>query len=220
MRFFVASWNRSGLVFAMACVLAGCSQPTDLQKFEQALQKVQEESAESFDVRLFPDITDAEAERLATIATLRDINLDNAPISDDVVSKLVEGIPQMQSLSLTNTKVTNRCLQSLQPAAHLIRLRVDMTRITDAGLQHLQQIPTLEELHMWRTRITDQGVAYLSELPKLRYLSLDETQVTDEGLKSLEQMKSLRYLSLWKTQVTDEGVQRLQTALPALEINR
>jgi hypothetical protein len=121
-----------------------------------------------------------------------EVNFENIPVTDADLAHL-EGMSQLDELSLNNTEVTDVGLKHLQGLCHLTALGLDNTRITDTGLQRLRG------------------------LRELRTLGLAGTHVTDVGLEHLKRLKLLRWLDLRGTQVTDEGVEKLRPALPNIQ---
>ena len=66
-------------------------------------------------------------------------------------------------------------------------LNLGDTRVTDAGLEHLKELTELRSLDFhspspaYRTNVGDAGLEYLKRLTKLESLDLTYTKVTDTG---------------------------------------
>jgi hypothetical protein len=123
------------------------------------------------------------------------VDFTNLPISDGDL-EIIEGLTQLQNLSLYNTNAT------------------------DAGLKHLKGLTQLQKLVLVNTPVTDAGLGHLEGLTKLEYLLLVDTQVTDAGLGHLKGLTKLQCLLLQGTKVTDAGVAELKKALPNVEVYR
>ena len=71
-------------------------------------------------------------------------------------------------------------LQGL-PQLHTLNLRT--TKVTDAGLAHLKGLPQLQSLDLGGIPMTDAGLEHLQGLLKLKSLFLGGTTVSDEGVQ-------------------------------------
>lgn len=133
---------------------------------------------------------------------------------DANVADSLADFARLKELDLDNTPVTDAGLASLGRLTNLRILHLDRTAVTCEGLTSLRGLPDIEELYLMQTNVTDLGLEHLAQLPKLKLLYLDNTQVSDVGLERLETARTLRWLSLGNTQVTKAGVTRLQNKLP------
>jgi internalin A len=122
------------------------------------------------------------------------VHLGMTAVSDASLLQLVNKLPSLNDLKITNAVVGDEFLRGLAGNANLGVLSLSDTRITDDGLQ------------------------YLADLPALRYLVLSEEAITDEGLKQLAQLKELKGVILRESNCTAVGVRALQKALPDCEI--
>ena len=148
-------------------------------------------------------------------------------------------LPQLASLDLSFTDVTDDGLAQLKRLTSLKELDLMHTRITDAGLAHLKGLKNLSRLRLGDgfiavglrvdnslkpllglTPITDAGLAHLEGLTNLWELDLSATEITDAGLVHLKALNNLRVVDLRGTHVTDAGAKELQRALPRLKIIR
>jgi len=107
---------------------------------------------------------------------------------DDAELDLLKTHPNLQSLRMRATKVTDSELARLKVLTRLELLDLGYCKnVTDAGLGHLKGLTTLQSLNLDGTRITDAGLASLKGLPQLRILDLRGTKVTNGGVKKLQQ---------------------------------
>lgn len=94
-------------------------------------------------------------------------------------------------------------LARLAPLAPNIKsLNLAFTKVTDAGLAPIAKMPNLERLRLERTSISDAGIKSLAGLRHLSYLNLYATNVTDDALPILKSLPALRQLYVWQTKVT------------------
>jgi len=117
-------------------------------------------------------------------------------------------------VDLRGNGVTDAGVVHLQGLSQLQHLSLWDTQVTDAGLMHLQGLTQLRSLDL------DPGLERLKGLTQLRILDLSGTQVADAGLVHLEGLTRLQWLRLVGTKVTDAGVRELQKALPNAHIVR
>ncbi len=148
-------------------------------------------------------------------------------------------LPQLSSLDLSFTDVTDDGLAHLKELTSLSELDLMHTRITDSGLAHLKGLSNLSCLRLGDgfiaaglrveeslkplfdlPPITDAGLAHLEGLTNLAELDLSGTEMTDAGLVHLKTLANLRIIDLRGTRVTDAGAKELQRALPRLKIIR
>ncbi len=128
-------------------------------------------------------------------------------IDDDLTP--LQDLEGIESLTLTETRVTGPGLQSISRWQSLRDLSLGHNPIGDEGLAHLGALKGLVSLDLYRTRITDEGLRHLNGLTKLEELSLSETSISDSGLRHLSSLNRLHTLRLWDTRVSDEGLQFL-----------
>ncbi len=149
---------------------------------------------------------------LAAAKTLRDLGARIEPVAADS--------PDLDAnLSLGGSRITDDSLASLTPLfPNLKSLSLARTAITDKGLASLADAAALESLHLEGTAITDAGLASLTKLPRLSYLNLHSTKITDAGLRTLASLKPLRKLYVWGTGVTEQGVAELKKANAELTV--
>ena len=101
----------------------------------------------------------------AEVAT---VGFDASQITDAGLEHL-DGLSQLQLLSLADTQVTDAGLEHLKGLSQLQELWLDRTQVTDAGLEHLKGLSQLQELWLNGTKVTEAGVAKLRKsLPKCK----------------------------------------------------
>jgi hypothetical protein len=86
-----------------------------------------------------------------------------------------------------NPQLTGAFLQHVADLPNLKSLVVRGTGITDAALSYLQHAKNVQDLMLDRTKVTDAGVVHLRGLSNIRSLDLTETAVTDEGIASVRE---------------------------------
>ena len=203
-------------------LLLGCSEvgsKSDPVKLESAVEELRATGGDWLDVREFPRLTDKDVEALREAPPLKAINLDGTLTGDAAVRLIAEVHPQVGSLSLSETGVTDETLKAVAPLKELHFLRLDKTAVTNEGLKLLPTDFPVRELSLWRNHVTDDGAGILAKLKFLRSLSLDGTGVTDAGLLRLASNPALKELRVSNTKVTAPGVEKFRKARPDVELH-
>jgi Leucine Rich repeat len=78
------------------------------------------------------------------------------------------------------------CLVPLQGLTQLQNLSLSGNRITDKGLELIAHLPKLETLDLDATDVSDAGIVSLQSMKSLRAVRLGGTLVTPEGVKKLQ----------------------------------
>lgn len=106
---------------------------------------------------------------------------------DESFAQLQPVIPNLVSVNLAATAVTDRSVEMLAPAENLRMIRLSETQITDEAIDSLVEMKNLESVNLFGTAITDEGVRKLSGLPKLKSLYLWQTEVSQDVISELEE---------------------------------
>ncbi len=150
-----------------------------------------------------PEITSAGFCHLKRLSRLRELNIDQCPISDsDLVNLSVA--TELRNLTLMHTHVNGSGLAYLKPR-NLTDLTLDSSPVTDDGLSGIKSLPNITCFCLNRTLVSDKGMVWLKNL-NLNHLELDGTRVTGTGLRYLRGSKDLEELCLVDAPVTDEGL--------------
>lgn len=166
-----------------------------------------------------PSVTDREIDVLQALPEMRSLTLTDCGVTDEGLSRL-KSSASLESLSVEGSGISDRGLIHVVVLPHLEYLSLSNTPVTDVGLAKLRRLSRLQLLRVDGTKVTDDGLVHLKAFRHLETLSLDNTQITDAGLAHLRELPALRDLYLENTRVTDEGVAELQRTLKVLRINR
>lgn len=182
--------------------------------------------------------TDAELERIAGVAELRLLHLNDCPITgpglvhlagltelqelsfyngkvDDTGLRRLAGLKKLRILNLQRTPVTDETLAVIGGFPELVDLNLESTRISDAGLKHLSALPKLEKLILAGTAISDAGLAEIAKIKSLKQVMVHACSVTDAGVLQLAELPQLRHVSVRISFVTEAGRDALQAKLAA-----
>ena len=126
----------------------------------------------------------------------------------------IAGHPNLETLLLARSTVTDADLLVLQTLPNLRKLNLSETHVSDAASTVLAGLKELTQLQLSGTQITDETLAHVSELTELEVLRVDFTEVTNAGVASLTNAK-LHTLGLIGTGVNNEisGVLAGKTSL-------
>lgn len=116
-----------------------------------------------------------------TAASMRG-NLD-----DKTFAKLTPVLPQLVSVDLTATEITDQSVATLTAATQLRRIRLAETPVTDASIDTLLKLPQLESINLFGSKVTDSGIRKLAALPNLKNLYLWQTPATPETIQMLKE---------------------------------
>jgi Leucine-rich repeat (LRR) protein len=152
-----------------------------------------------------------EAGRIVLIA------LVDSVAGDDELAQL-EGMNDLKTLLLSNSRVTSRGLVHLRGMQALQKLSLHRTGIDDSGLPYLEPLANLVELDLSYSQVTDAGLAALPELPKLQVLKLHATRLSDASVPLLKKRTGLKQLWLGDTQIGPDALRELKVALPNTRI--
>jgi tRNA A-37 threonylcarbamoyl transferase component Bud32 len=158
---------------------------------------------------------DADLRALAAFPQLRTLELQGTKVTDAGM-KYVGELKDLQSLDLLFAPVGDAGIKRLAGLTRLQMLTLSGRKVTDAGMRDLEKLRNLHHLALHDTAITDEGMKSLAGLAAMDNLSLISARgVGDEGMKSVARMKRLRLLDVFETRVADEGLKEL-AGLPRL----
>lgn len=152
------------------------------------------------------------------------VRLPVGPRSDtDILLQYVKGLPQLQTLSVSQTNVTDAGLREIQGLKHLEVLDLSRTNITDDGLENVKALTELRCLGINDTYITGAGFACLEGLTHLEKLRFSDTKVTDADVgclvQSLRGLRSLRYVEIgYNPKITERSRREIQASLPHVTV--
>jgi hypothetical protein len=90
------------------------------------------------------------------------LGLGETDVGDDDVIQVVQRLPNLEHLVLSDTNVTDRTLEAVAGLKRLTTLRLQNTRITDAGLQTLRGLP-LRTLDIGLTCVSENSAPLLAK---------------------------------------------------------
>lgn len=112
----------------------------------------------------------------------------------------------LKSLNLRG-EITDKMFLELGPLPQLETLFLGGTLITDEGLQRLAGFPSLKHLSLYHTSIDGPGLKYLEHTPGLTRLDFESRQ-GDDMLQYLAPLQNLDEFVI-SAPITDEGLERM-----------
>jgi serine/threonine protein kinase len=151
----------------------------------------------------------------------------------------LRGLPELQSISLSDASCSNAILEPLKDMPNLKTLNVVKGKLTDAIVEYLRPVHQLHDLDLsaqplltanilkqlppslttlglkYDMGISRGGFADLARYKQLKSLTVSDTKLADGDLRALRPLKNLEYLCISRTIITDDGVDQM-LALPSL----
>ncbi|HVK10783.1 MAG TPA: hypothetical protein VM597_18590 [Gemmataceae bacterium] len=146
---------------------------------------------------------------------LTDFDLDEVTDLDKVLPLLKE-FPEIESVSLSNSRFTGKHAEHLAELKNLQDANLFQSKIDDAGLKHLTGLKFLRRVPMGHSLVTDEGLKTIGTMTQLEYVGVRGNKVTDAGLAHLKNLSGLTGLYLGETAVSDNGLKHL-AAFPKLQ---
>ncbi|MFN7627759.1 MAG: hypothetical protein ACK5PZ_13085, partial [Pirellula sp.] len=152
------------------------------------------------------------AEAVSRLDSVFLLDLNTTLISDESVRPLAK-MKSLRDLCLTNNAISDRGVEYLQ-GLDLYILRLSETDVTDKCLDSLFGMKSLYALNLDVCNITDEGVEKLLKLRSLQALGLESTQVTFGALCKLANLHFLESLHVSFCGLSDEEAAKLKKTLP------
>lgn len=129
------------------------------------------------------------------LQTIRELELTGARI-DDHSLKLIESMPHLVSLDLSDTRLSNDCIPFISSARSLRSLSLGgCERFTDAGLAILiNQLPNLRAIYLHKTAAGSNTVAAILNHAHLRTADLGWCDLASADFQRLVERSNLREL--------------------------
>ena len=125
------------------------------------------------------------------------------------IGNLTIGLEEFSDMDLTGSGVTDGGLQHLAKLPNLESLNLAATKITNTGLLAALSLPKLTKLNLNGCLISLPMVETLSKLERLEILSLESTKVGDNELPPLVNLSQLKELDLSYCPITDNAFKTL-----------
>ena len=150
-------------------------------------------------------VTDLCGDYLCSATTLEEIWIQgHGNLTDEFVSKLTNGLPNLESFRLACPELTDESLRLLAKRSKRLKLLdVRSNKFTDAGIEHLSKASKLETLLLDSSSLTEECVKSIGGLHQLQCLQLTIPTISDAGARMLAKLPSLEILAMRQPALTD-----------------
>lgn len=149
-------------------------------------------------------VTDAWLARLATVTSLKKLDLANCAIQGDGLESLGK-LSGLRELNLTLTPISDNALKHLGHLAELRVLGLASTQCTGTGFAHLKGLQKLESVNFHFTPLNDAGLAEIAQVPISDRLWFAHTRFTDAGAAHLASQKKLKRCGIGSADKASSG---------------
>lgn len=161
-----------------------------------------------------PIFTDDDVAILTRWPNLVTVGIRATTITDRSLPVLLS-LPKLTNLTVNRSQISNSGFRKLAQHPSINQLGIEASEIDDRALDVLPNATQLSRLSLLgNTRITDEGLRYLKFLPRLEHLDVSYGLITDMGLDHIAEvstLKSLLFLNHDRTdRITDEGLKHLE----------
>jgi hypothetical protein len=185
------------LLLSLACATSAAAQDGQIVR-DQAGHIIEMSLARTW-------ATDADIERIATIQTLKRLDLSLTYVSDRGIERL-KALDQLEDLNLSAAEfITDAAVAFLRGHRQLKTLNLRGTDVTDTSLTYVAELPRLQSLDIAFTQISDVGLEHLASLAQLEELDLGGNKISGVGLHVLKLLPKLRKLSFYGIQRRNAG---------------
>lgn len=140
---------------------------------------------------------------------LKAVSLDKSETTDAAAAKLAL-LPNLTSLSATDSLVRGKCLNELRKCKSISFLRFGNGEIDHDSLQFLAQFPNLKRLSLRRAGLKRADIEKVSKCTNLVNLAISQNPGVDDSCVALvAKLKNLNELELADTAVSVAGIEKL-----------
>jgi hypothetical protein len=140
---------------------------------------------------------------------LKVVSLDKSETTDAAAAKLAF-LPNLTSLSATDSLVRGKCLDELRKCKSIRFLRFGNGEIDHSSLQFLAQFPNLKRLSLRRAGLKKTDIEQVSKCTSLVNLAISQNPALDDSCVALiTKLKNLTDLELAETAVSSAGLEKL-----------
>jgi hypothetical protein len=119
------------------------------------------------------------------------------------------GHPNLTSLNLRRSLVSDDGMASLLRFQKLASVDVSETNVTALGISQLRRLPTLKMLTLDGNQLRQLATVPNQELPLVHQLWLDSERIDDNAISDLERWEHLDHIAVVRGAITDNGMAEL-----------
>ncbi len=151
--------------------------------------------------------------KLANHPSLKALYVDGIGVDDTLVPVLAT-VPNLEDLSIGNTKITSASFKDFGKLTKLERLLLPDMNLTDADIAKFPVMPNLRKLKLdCNPLLTSQAISICANrFPNLNYLTFRDTAIGDEAVPILLSIPNLKETRSLRTRLTKDGIAKLEAA--------
>lgn len=133
---------------------------------------------------------DVQSEKTEIGNQIIELSLYHTALSEKVILDLIKTMPHLRKLKLWGSLVGDRFLEKLKEAKSIEsieHLEISDSNVTDACLQYLKSFASLRKIDFDMNAITNEGLENFPLLSGIEQISFENTRVTPEAAKNLEE---------------------------------
>ena len=129
-------------------------------------------------------------------------------LTDEFVSVISSGLPNLEHLNLRCPKLTDSSLEFLAKRCRKLNwLDLSSDQFTDRGIEQLSNAKNMEMLWIESNSLTSDCIESVASLHKLKHLELTVPTIADRHAEILANLKMLKIIALRQPPLSDEQFQ-------------
>ncbi len=167
-------------------------------------------------------VTDVLADHLLQLPHLKKLSLENCRgITPQFLHHLQGALPNLETLVLTGTNMSDDCFQFLGKFGRITSLSLNQTEVTDKGIARLASLHSLRELSVIDTQVTLDGLSQLTDLKleTLGFLSSDMPDFGPVAESIAAKLPKVTGLLVGGTEISVENIEALKVFRPLKSLN-
>jgi hypothetical protein len=154
-------------------------------------------------------VTDDWLAKLEGLKQLETLSLSGNPITGEGLSKL-RHFPRLKVLDLSRCEIDDQALAHVGALRQLRSLDISDTKVRGEGLEHLSGLTGLVEIEIgFEGSMTEASLQHLRHLPQIEKLHLSDLAISDAGIELLEALPNLTELDLGNSRLLKSGFERI-----------
>ncbi|MBX3449970.1 MAG: hypothetical protein KF777_10445 [Planctomycetaceae bacterium] len=155
-------------------------------------------------------VTDNGLKQLSALPNLRTLDVLGTKVTNEGVASIAK-ITSLESLRFTGQQLKDDGAAELAKMPNLRKLYIDNVALSPTGWAAIGRIPSLEVLHVSHSSIGDAAMPLLCEAQNLKEFVLHYSGVSDVGVSYLGKLPHLQKLEISGCSVTGEGLLKAQS---------
>jgi hypothetical protein len=167
-------------------------------------------------------VTDVLADHLLQLPHLKKLSLENCRgITPQFLHLLQGALPNLETLVLTGTNMSDDCFQFLGKFGRITSLSLNQTEVTDKGMAQIASLHALRELSVIGTQVSLDGLSQLTDLrlESLGFLSSDMPDFGPMAESIATKLPKVSGLIVGGSEITVENIEALKVFRPLKALN-